>query len=338
MSRHVVQNLHQTTHYKLTDMCRLLGYSRSWYYKSSTRKAVMEMEAQWIVNRVKEIREDHPRIGTRKLYSMLADFRSSAQIKMGRDAFFSLLGERKLLIKKKRRSMRTTNSVHGFRKYPDLRKELTVDRKNQLWVSDITYWKPGSKFLYINFITDAYSHKIVGYHLAKTMKVVENLRSLKMALKDLATEDCKQTNLIHHSDRGFQYCAYQYVKKLRNQGIKISMTESSDPRDNAVAERINGIIKNEYLYKIRTDDFNAARKAVDEAVKLYNEHRPHLSIGMLTPSELHDNEQLRFKKLWKTYYSNYDAPKEQACKRAQRNISLSSEEMSHCFADRPKNM
>jgi transposase InsO family protein len=238
-------------------------------------------------------------MGTRKLYELLESFMLEHQIKMGRDALFNLLANNHLLVKRRKRRIHTTNSNHWFRKYRNLIKDFTPSQSNELWVSDITYWKTNERVYYISLITDAYSHKVVGYQVAETLEAAESIEALKMAL---ASIDPSQANLIHHSDRGIQYCCHQYVNLLQDNAIKISMTESGDPRDNAIAERINGILKNEYLYNYEVDNINMAKELLDSVVKLYNEERPHMSIGNNIPNEVHLNNT-QTNKLWKSYYS-----------------------------------
>jgi transposase InsO family protein len=222
------------------------------------------------------------------------------QIKMGRDALFDLLSSNYLHIKKQKRRICTTQSHHWLRKYPNLIKGFIPTSPNQLWVSDITYWKISSnKHFYISFITDAYSHKIVGYHVAETLESVETIEALKMALSDLGSESHFQ--LVHHSDRGVQYCHHKYVKLLQDNGIKISMTEKGDPLENAIAERVNGIIKEEYLIDYKAENIKEAKKVLAFIVKLYNEERPHNSIGNHYPKQVHENN-LKTEKLWKNYY------------------------------------
>ena len=176
---------------------------------------------------------------------------------------------------------------------------MKVTAINQLWVSDITYFKVAGDYLYISLITDAYSHKVVGYHLAETLETIETIQALQMALKELPENLPGQ--LIHHSDRGVQYCSETYVKLLQNNGIGISMTENGDPLENAVAERINGILKGEYLKHYQISTINQAKEQLQLAVKLYNEDRPHFSIGLLTPELVH-SKNLITEKLWKNYY------------------------------------
>jgi transposase InsO family protein len=171
---------------------------------------------------------------------------------------------------------------------------------NQLWVSDITYWKLNGEFLYISLITDAFSRMIVGYQLADSLEAVESIGALKMALRKL---EKTITNLIHHSDRGVQYCSYDYTDILHDKGIKISMTESGDPLDNAIAERMNGILKYEYLFEEKVESIKQAKEILEKSVNLYNTDRPHMSIGNMTPVNVHNLQMDReLKRKWKNYY------------------------------------
>lgn len=225
-------------------------------------------------------------------------------IKMGRDALFSLLSANHLLVRRRKRRIQTTNSNHWLRKYPNLIRELVLTGANQLWVSDITNWKiKTGEHLYISFITDAWSHKIVGYQVADTMEAIESIEALKMAIKSLRKES--EIKLIHHSDRGVQYCSGEYVKLLKDNRIGISMTENGDPLENAIAERLNGIIKEEYIDNYEVDSLKQARKLLRAVVELYNDERPHMSIGNQTPTKIHQsntNTNAKPKKLWKNYY------------------------------------
>ncbi len=284
----------------LAKLCGWFGITRQAYYTHSWKAYEVVNQHHIVVDKVKEIRKNHPRIGTRKLFDMLQPFFKEYQIKMGRDALFNLLYTNHLLVRKRKRKISTTNSYHRFRKYPNLIREFTPTAINQLWVSDITYWKIGEKHVYISFITDVYSHKIVGYYVAKTLETVESIQALKMALDDLKTEP---TNLIHHSDRGIQYCSNSYVKLLQDYNIKISMTENGNPLENAVAERINGIIKEEYLHIYKVNTLKEAKELLKAVVNLYNNERPHMNISNLTPNQVHQStEKLKLNKLWKNYY------------------------------------
>lgn len=172
-------------------------------------------------------------------------------------------------------------------------------RSNELWVSDITYWKIQDTFIYIHLITDAYSRKIVGYKLSRTLESKETVEALYMALKSLPKNQLKQ--LIHHSDRGVQYCSDAYVNILRQHNIAISMTENGDPLENPLAERVNGIIKCEYLDSYEVNSFMDAKNLLDQVICLYNEERPHMSIGNRRPDEIHIKNEYT-DQLWKNYY------------------------------------
>jgi transposase InsO family protein len=241
-------------------------------------------EYEIILQLVARIRRDHPRIGTRKLYHMLRGDLAAHQIKMGRDALFNLLAAHQMLVRRRKRSVYTTQSRHWFRKYSNLIKGIQLQRPNQLWVSDITYVASDQGYLYLSMVTDAYSRKIVGYHIAKNLEAVNTVNALKMALINHQESFC---GLIHHSDRGIQYCCYQYVNLLKEHRIAISMTESGDPRDNPLAERMNGIIKDEYLLNYRISNIEHAKTLLDRSVYLYNYQRPHGSINMSTPVGKH---------------------------------------------------
>lgn len=223
-------------------------------------------------------------------------------IKMGRDALFDLLAANAKLVRKRKRRIQTTYSSHWLRKYPNLVREFIPKSINQLWVSDITYWKiTANTHLYISLITDAYSRKIVGYNVGETMEAVQSIQALQMALASL-DGDAVPLQLTHHSDRGIQYCSTKYVKLLQDKGIKISMTENGDPLENAMAERVNGIIKEEYLDYCKTTCLKEAKNNLVNAITLYNNERPHMSIENFTPNQLHTNPKQIKKRLWKNYY------------------------------------
>lgn len=285
----------------LAKLCSWFGVSRQAYYQYNWDLISTTVEDEMILQQVKLIRNNHRRMGTRKLYELLQPFLLDNQIKIGRDALFDLLSVNHLLVRKRNRRIRTTNSYHHFRKYPNLIEGLVPTAINQLWVSDITYWKLKQGHLYISFITDAYSHKIIGYHAGETLEAGESISALHMALSALGAE--RQCRLIHHSDRGIQYCSQAYVQVLNSNDIIISMTENGDPRENAIAERINGIIKDEYLDNYEVDNVQQAKDLLAKSVDLYNQERPHMSIGNFTPEELHQSKQtIKPEKLWKSYY------------------------------------
>ena len=288
-------------HIGLAKLCGWFGITRQAYYKNRRKAIDVSIKENLILDEVQKIRVNHKRMGTRKIYDKLQPFISDHQIKIGRDSLFNLLSANNLLVRKRKRRVQTTQSFHWLRKYPNLIRDFIPTAPNQLWVSDITYWKINDGYVYISFITDAYSHKIVGCHAAKTLESIETKQALKMALLGLLESPESHFQLIHHSDRGVQYCSHKYVKLLQKNNIKISMTENGDPLENAVAERVNGIIKEEYLQDYNVKNINEAKKALAFAVNLYNEDRPHNSISNLYPSQVHQ-EKLKTKRLWKNYY------------------------------------
>ena len=286
----------------LARLCGWFGITRQAYYQNNWESVSTTLEEELVIQQVKNIRKNHRRMGTRKLYEMLQPFMLDHHIKIGRDALFNMLSVNHLLVRKRKRKIQTTNSYHWLRKYPNLIRDFIPSAPNQLWVSDITYWKiKTGEHLYISFITDAYSHKIVGYHVAETLEAIESIQALQMALSALGAESHLQ--LTHHSDRGLQYCSHSYVKLLQDNNIKISMTENGDPLENAVAERINGIIKDEYLETYDIESLKDAKGLLKAVVDLYNSERPHMSISNFTPNHIHhSNKPIKTEKLWKNYY------------------------------------
>lgn len=282
----------------LAKLCGWFGITRQAYYQSIRKANEDSIEESLILEEVQKIRNNHSRMGVRKLHHKLETFMEEHNIKMGRDALFNLLSANNLLVRKRKRKVKTTQSFHWLRKYPNLIRDFVPSTSNQLWVSDITYWKIQSGHVYISFITDVYSRKVVGYHVAETLESVETIKALKMALFNISTTP---ENLIHHSDRGVQYCQHAYVKLLQDHNIKISMTENGDPLENAVAERINGIMKEEYLMNKSVSNIKQAKKVLKQAVYLYNTDRPHNSIENHAPEYVHKNE-VETKRLWKNYY------------------------------------
>jgi len=290
------------SHIGLAKLCGWFGVTRQAYYQNSWKAIDVSLEEELVLNEVKRIRSRHGRMGTRKLYDKMQGFMIEHQIKMGRDALFNLLSANSMLVRRRKKRIQTTQSFHWLRKYPNLIRDYTPTAPNHLWVSDITYWKINEGYVYISFITDAYSHKIVGYHIAETLEAVETIQALKMALSGLIMEPESHFELVHHSDRGVQYCHHEYVKLLKDNNIKISMTENGDPLENAIAERVNGIIKEEYLRDYSVKDIKQARGVLEFAVKLYNEERLHNSISNLIPNDVHKNN-IKTQKLWKNYYT-----------------------------------
>jgi len=286
----------------LAKLCGWFGVTRQAYYKNNWEGVTITLEEELIIQQVKAIRKNHRVMGGRKLYDLLRPFIAEHRIKIGRDALFRILSANGLLVRKRKSRVRTTNSYHWMKKYPNIIKGVVLTAPNQLWVSDITYWKiTTDQHLYISFITDAYSHQIVGYHVAESLATIETIQALNMALSTL--KNTTELNLIHHSDRGLQYCSNAYVSLLKKRNIQISMTESGDPLDNAIAERINGIIKEEYLLNHVVKNLKQAKQLLKSVINLYNTERPHMSIGNLTPDTIHYSQNpIETKKLWKNYY------------------------------------
>jgi transposase InsO family protein len=285
----------------LAGLCGWFGITRQAYYQNRWSGIDISITEDILLQEVLKIRENHKRMGARKLHDKLIPFMLEHQIKMGRDALFDLLSSNYLLVRKRRRRIQTTQSHHWLRKYSNLIRGFIPTAPNQLWVSDITYWKIDGIYVYISLITDAFSHKVLGYHVALTLETVETIQALKMALTGFVDKPESHFKLIHHSDRGVQYCSHDYVKLLNNNHIQISMTENGDPLENAIAERLNGILKDEYLYGSSVKSLEDARLVLAKSVRLYNDDRPHMSIGNLYPSQVHQLN-LKTDRLWKNYY------------------------------------
>ena len=224
-----------------------------------------------------------PRIGTRKLYFLLKSKFDDQGIKLGRDGFFTYLREHRLLVEPVKRYTKTTNSKHWMKKYPNQLKDQCIRRAEQVFVSDITYIETDNGVHYLSLVTDAYSRKIMGYELSDNMRAESVVKALRRAAKQRQT----RKPLIHHSDRGLQYCSQIYQKELRRHNISPSMTDGYDCYQNALAERVNGILKQEFLlYKCRS--MAELKALVRESVETYNRVRPHLSLNMKTPEEVHN--------------------------------------------------
>lgn len=282
----------------LNTLCRLFGLSRQAYYAFIKRAMNKDLHDVHIVEMVKSVRRVHPRMGARKIYQLIKPELEQHNIRLGRDKLFCLLSENQLLIRKRKRRVTTTNSYHHYYKYKNLIQGFTPYKSNQLWVSDITYVKTVDGFSFLFLITDAYSKKIVGYKLARTLEAVHAVGALEMAINNVSNRE----GLIHHSDRGIQYCCNEYVKKCQDYHIQISMTERGNPTDNSIAERVNGILKNEYIHELKPCDYKTLVKHVDVTIYKYNQLRPHMSCDMLTPNAAHVKTG-HIKKRWKNYYA-----------------------------------
>ena len=280
--------------YSITYFCQLFGKSRQAFYEQKNNDNDSGLTEAIVLKLVGEIRTDLPRCGTSKLHFMLQEKLVQHHIKLGRDGLYDLLGKYGLLIRYRHKKPRTTHSFHHYKKYPNLIKEMILTQAGMLWVSDITYIAIGNVYAYLSIITDAYSHKIVGYKLHPTLHAQGAIDALIMASKDVK----KTSQLIHHSDRGIQYCCADYVQMIEQLGIQLSMTENGDPYENAIAERVNGILKYEHNLKSVFASFEEAKIAVEIAVKMYNEKRIHDSCNRLTPIMAHEQKGV-LKKWWK---------------------------------------
>lgn len=278
-------------------LCGLFGKTRAAVYDQQKRVRSDAMVQDLVLYHVQQIRSQLPRLGTRKLHHKLTPLLRQHGVKVGRDYLFNLLEGHKLLIRQRKRKVITTNSRHWMRKYANQVQQVEVKRPEQVWVSDITYIRLCNQWGYLSLITDAYSRQIMGYGFRTDLTAQGCIEALQMALK---ARSYPAQHLIHHSDRGSQYCSQPYVKLLTDHGITISMTQSGDPYENALAERVNGIIKNEFnLYESRTG-FEVALQRIANSIKAYNEQRPHSSCNFLTPQQAHLQQGDLIKK-WKNY-------------------------------------
>lgn len=290
----------------LRELCRLLGYSPQAYYQYQKLLGKRSLEEDLLIQQVLYHRIPQPRLGGRKLYEMMEPFMDDHDIHIGRDLLFDLLRENDLLISKRRCSQpRTTDSNHWMRRYPDLIRNIRLSRADELWVSDITYIHlTKKKFAYLSLVTDAYSRKIVGFCMNNDLSADGPVAALEMALKGRVND----APLIHHSDRGSQYCADGYISLLKSGAINISMTQSGNPRDNAIAERVNGILKQELLEEVYPN-IKQAQQSTVIAIDTYNRIRPHSSVDMMTPEKAH-TQTGQIRRRWKSLFKT--APKSPA--------------------------
>jgi len=265
-------------------MCKYFNYTSSAYYKSLKQNEKDCFSEAIILEMILKERRLQPRLGGKKLYFMLSESIHKINPHFGRDKFFSLLRKHNLLVLRKRKYCKTTHSWHHFHTYINEIKCLDITRYNQVWASDITYLRTENGFVYLSLLTDMFSRKIVGWSLSNSLSIEGCVSALKMALRGNKLKN----RLIHHSDRGIQYCSNIYVNILKNNKITISMTEKNHCYENAMAERVNGILKGEYLLDRTFKDFSYAQKACNEAVMLYNTRRPHLALNYKTPEQVHN--------------------------------------------------
>jgi putative transposase len=280
----------------LQQICRLLGYSPQAYHKHQKKQLQQGINEQLLLQQIDVIRKQQPRCGGRKLFIMLQPFFSQYNITMGRDKFFDLLKRNNLLVRRIKRSVHTTNSKHHFYRYPNLVKDFTPLKAHELWVADITYIPLKERFAYLFLITDAYSRKIVGFHVSDDMKVSSAVLALKKALAQKPPEAI----VIHHSDRGIQYCSTEYVNMLQQHHALISMTNNGDPLENAIAERVNGILKTELISSYYSD-IDAASIHISRCITIYNYRRRHSSLNWQIPHEVHQQKGPQIRR-WKNYY------------------------------------
>lgn len=282
----------------LAELCELFGKSRQAWYQSSTHAHEVEIFHGEVLDFVQDTRKDQPKIGTFKLWYLLND----KGISIGRDALYNLLRTHRMLIRRRKIYRPASTNGNGESIYPDLRKGLAIIEINQLWCCDITYINLNTpdRHCYGNFVTDEKSHLIVGYHLSLNMTAHQTLKALEMAVDGQAPPGGKfDYQLIFHTDRGSQFKSHLFRNFHDQHEIKISMTEAGESAENPVSERLNGILKHELLIDESFDSFEIAQQAIDRAVYIYNEKRPHLSCNMLTPSQAHKPGLGVLKKLWR---------------------------------------
>ena len=258
--------------------------SRQNYYKEKRERKTKMINEHYIIELVKRERLLQPMLGGRKLLCRINEELVSENISIGRDRFFAVLRKHGLLIKKKRNKSRTTDSNHSFRVYGNLFKTCSPKSPGEAWVSDITYIRTEEGFIYLSLITDAFSRKIIGHDSGDSLEVTGCIKTLKRALRQLP----RHQKPIHHSDRGSQYCCKDYIELLKHHSIQVSMTEENHCYENAMAERVNGILKHEYGLKQKFKTKAQAVAAIRQGIKLYNEYRPHYKLKMKTPSEVHE--------------------------------------------------
>ena len=283
-------------------MCAVFGRSKQAYYKQLQYQADERVKEEVIVGLIKNKREIWKRGSGRNLHQCLQKEFKTHQIKIGRDKFFEVLRDNHLLITSKRERTKTTCSFHHFNRYKNLIEDAVPVRANEIWVADITYlWlKPQDKFCYLSIITDLYSRKIVGHCVHDSLSVKGCIDALKRALM---TRKNKNERLTHHTDRGVQYCCHAYVRLLQKQRIEISMTQTGDPLENAVAERINKTIKEEFTNdrQINFSNIETAKSEIKKFIDFYNQQRPHRSVQWLTPNQAHQRTGA-LRRVWKSYF------------------------------------
>ena len=282
-----------------SDLCQLFGYTKQAFYKRKSNRKTAKYNPELLRSLVINIRKQLPRTGGKKLYVMLQNEFIKHHISIGRDHFLAFLKAEYLQVPKVRRYYKTTNSRHWMKRYPNLISNLRLNRPDQVWVADITYLRTKEKAYYLHLLTDACSKKIVGYQLSDNLMSSTTVKALEMAITGRKT----QNKLIHHSDRGLQYCSKEYTDLLKRSNILISMTQQYDPYENAVAERVNGILKEEFGLHEIFENYQNLNKQVTQAIDLYNNLRIHMSINMITPNKAHQQKMIQLKQ-WKKINRN----------------------------------
>lgn len=274
----------------MSSTCRLTGISRQSYYRAISGQQMQKAKAAQVVALVRDIRARMPKLGAKKLYHILEP--QLAPLKVGRDKLFGILRANGLLIKAKKQYHVTTDSHHRFKKHKNLVEGLAIKRPEQVLVSDITYIGNRKSPMYLSLVTDAYSKKIMGHDVSESLAAAGATAALKMAVKNRSYPN---GGLLHHSDRGIQYCCDVYQKALAKAGIKCSMTEKYDPYQNAVAERVNGILKQEFIGGFETGNLKLMKALVGNSIEIYNNERPHYSSKMLTPKAMHEQSEVEMR-------------------------------------------
>ena len=282
----------------MTCFCELFGYSRQAYYKRCRAKELCVLDDQQIIEAVLTVRRTMPRLGGRKLHYLIQPVLKAEGLVIGRDRLFALLRRHGLLVPKRKSYHKTTDSRGWMRRYPNLVQDAVPVRPEEVWVADITYLAGREEPRYLHLVTDAYSKQVMGYEVSSTLETSSTLKALKMALRHRQYPD--QPLIHHYSDRGLQYSSKQYTTCLERHNIRISTTQDGSPYDNAVAERVNGILKQEFGLDDLPDEWQDIRKMAAESIAIYNQIRPHISCHMLTPEQMHKQDQLPVKTWRKT--------------------------------------
>jgi putative transposase len=278
-----VEKSHRKLVGSISEVCEAFGVKRNAYYKTLKTELKHKQNAIKVLAFVKQERKVQSRVGGKKLYKHMHDDLKMQELKIGRDKLFDVLRAHDMLVKKKRSFVKTTDSNHHFRKHKNLIKDLEIVRPNQVWVADITYIRLIKGHCYLALITDLYSRKIVGYDVSNSLELAGCLRAFKRAHGHARPAH----GLFHHSDRGSQYCSNEYVRLLKKHQVNISMTEENHCYENAVAERVNGILKDEFYLDECFANLEHAKKACDNAIKIYNTKRLHLSLNYKTPDQVY---------------------------------------------------